>query len=215
MTCSPKYEFGLFGSLFFVAVVISSILFTPLADKVGRRRVCMCGLALAAVTQTIILFSTSRQFTYVLIFMLGIAMPMRVFVGYIYAMEFLPSEKTTFVSALVLGIDGFMMGVSALWFMLISNNWKTIFTFATILVYVSFALVCSMPESPKFLVTQGRYNEARQVMTKIAKVNGISEFEYSKDEAKSLSASNDLNQKKFAGAVEPLEYTCKWVQEVA
>lgn len=32
MTCSPKYQFGLFGSLFFIAVVISSILFTPLAD---------------------------------------------------------------------------------------------------------------------------------------------------------------------------------------
>ena len=121
----------------------------------------MCGLALAALTQTVILFSTSRQFTYVLIFMLGLAMPMRVFVGYIYAMEFLPSEKTTFVTSLTLGIDGFMMGVSALWFMLISNNWKTIFTFATILVYLSFVLVWSMPESPKFLVTQGRFNEAR------------------------------------------------------
>lgn len=49
MTCSPKYHFGLFGSLFFIAVVISSLIFTPMADKFGRRRLCLCGLAIACV----------------------------------------------------------------------------------------------------------------------------------------------------------------------
>lgn len=47
MTCSPNYQMGLFGSLFFIAVVVASFLFTPLADKFGRRKVCLFGLALA------------------------------------------------------------------------------------------------------------------------------------------------------------------------
>ena len=94
MTCSPKYQFGLFGSLFFIAVVISSFIFTPLADKLGRRKVNLFGLAIACVAQTIMIFSTSRVFTYCLIFIVGLAMPPRVFVGYIYAMEFLPLDKT-------------------------------------------------------------------------------------------------------------------------
>ena len=45
MTCAPKYQFGLFGSLFFIAVVISSLIFTPLADKYGRRPLVLSGLA--------------------------------------------------------------------------------------------------------------------------------------------------------------------------
>ena len=36
MTCAEKYEFGLFGSILFFAVVISSIFMTPLADRFGR-----------------------------------------------------------------------------------------------------------------------------------------------------------------------------------
>ena len=94
MTCSPKYQFGLFGSCFFFAVVISSLLFTPLADKFGRRVVCLLGIAISCLAQTVLLFSTSRVFTYALIFVIGLAMPPRIFVGYIYAMEFLPIDKT-------------------------------------------------------------------------------------------------------------------------
>lgn len=88
-------------------------------------------------------------------------MPMRVFVGYIYAMEFLPAKRTTFISALTLGNDGLMMAIAALWFMLISKNWKAIFTLATVMVFVAFILVYRLPESPKFLISKGRYEEAR------------------------------------------------------
>lgn len=118
-------------------------------------------------------------------------MPMRVFVGYIFAMEFLPSNKTSFVSAVTLGIDGFAMGFCALWFMVISKNWKSIFTFATILVYITFVLVWTMPESPKFLVTQGRYSEARKVMTKIAEVNKVTQFAFNEEESKVFGVTHN------------------------
>ena len=94
MKCSPKYQFGLFGSLFFFAVVIGSFLFTPLADKIGRRKVCLIGEGVTCLAQTLLVFSSSRVFSYFIIFVLGLSMPMRVFVGYIYAMEFMPLNKT-------------------------------------------------------------------------------------------------------------------------
>ena len=94
MACSPSYQLSLFGSLFFIAVVISSLIFVPLADKFGRRKVNLCGIALACIAQTVMIFSTSRSFSYCLIFIIGLAMPPRSFVGYIYCMEFLPLDKT-------------------------------------------------------------------------------------------------------------------------
>ena len=182
MACSPKYHFGLFGSLFFVAVVLSSLLFPPLADKYGRKIVCVAGIGVACITQTILLFSTSRQFTYVLIFILGLAMAPRIFVGYIYAMEFLPRDKTQQVTAVIMGNDGLVMVIATLWFMFISKHWKTLFLTATIISYLCFIIMCTMPESPKFLVGSGQYDEARSVMSRIAKYNGIQELKISSED---------------------------------
>jgi hypothetical protein len=39
MHCSPSVAFGIFGSLYFLAVVIFSIIIPPLADKIGRKKV--------------------------------------------------------------------------------------------------------------------------------------------------------------------------------
>jgi MFS family permease len=49
MECAPKYKFGLFGSLYFAAVVIGSFIFAPLADKIGRKPVTLAGVLLAAM----------------------------------------------------------------------------------------------------------------------------------------------------------------------
>lgn len=52
-----------------------------------------------------------------------------------------------------MGFDGLVPLMCAIWFMLVSKDWKTLFTFATILLFLTFLLVLSMPESPKFLLS--------------------------------------------------------------
>ena len=108
-----------------------------------------------------------------LIFITGLAMAPRVFVGYIYAMEFLPRDKTQQVTAIIMGNDGLVMVLATLWFMFLSKDWKTIFLAATVVAYLCLIIMCTMPESPKFLVGKGRYQEARLVMSRIAKYNGV------------------------------------------
>ena len=49
MECAAKYKFGLFGSLYFAAVVLGCLFFAPLADKIGRRPITLAGVALAAL----------------------------------------------------------------------------------------------------------------------------------------------------------------------
>ena len=90
MYCAPKYQFGLFGSFYFAAVVISCVIFPALADRVGRRRVALFGIILQLLATVLLQFSASARFTYFLVFCLGFAMPPRVFVAYIYTMEFVP-----------------------------------------------------------------------------------------------------------------------------
>ena len=77
------------------------------------------------------------------------------------------------VSAVTLGMDGLMMGITALFFMLISKDWRVLLALATVWILVTLLLVLRAPESPKFLLAQGRYDEARKVMSHVAKFNGV------------------------------------------
>lgn len=48
-------------------------------------------------------------------------MPMNVFVGYIYAMEFIPGHLTSYATAVLMGNDGLVMAMCSLWFMFVSK----------------------------------------------------------------------------------------------
>ena len=205
MECAPKYELGLFGSLYFAAVVLGSLIFPPIADKIGRRPVTLIGLLLAAISQTCILFSPSLKFTYALYFLTGLAMPMRVFVGYIYAMEFLPLGKTSMATALTLGCDGFVIALASLWFLYISQDWKSFFLMSTVFCYFTFFFIlCCVRESPKFLVSRGRYEEARKVIQRISKFNRTKEFKFTESETALAAQCADTGL-----------YQCQWEEELA
>ena len=72
--------------------------------------------------------------------------------------------------------------MAALWFMLVSKDWKTIFVLATIALYFTCIVHCTMPESPKFLLSQGKYEEARAVITRIARFNRIETLAFNEEE---------------------------------
>ena len=85
-------------------------------------------------------------------------------------------------TGILAGFEGLVPMLAALWFMLVSKDWKTIFVFATIFLYFTFIVLCTMPESPKFLLSQGRYEEARAVMTRIARFNRIETLAFNEEE---------------------------------
>ena len=182
MACAPRYQWGLFGSLFFFAVVGASLLFTPLADRIGRKKVVIAGLWFQAIPSTLILFSTSQNFTYLLVFLMGLAMPMRVFVGFIFCMEFLPIKSTQLAAATTLGLDNLILMFSSLFFMYISKEWKALFGLGTIMSYIALVVTYHMPESPKFLVNKNKFQEARDVITEIAAFNQVKELKLTEEE---------------------------------
>ena len=163
-------------------MVAASLIFTPLADKYGRRPIVMIGLLFQAIPCTLILFTTSRNFAYFCIFLIGLAMPMRVFVGFIYCMEFLPIMSTRMASATILGLDNLVLMFASLFFMYISKEWKALFGIGTMMAWAALALVYNMPESPKYLVNKNRFAEARQIITAMGTFNEIKHLNLSEEE---------------------------------
>lgn len=124
-----------------------------------------------------LLFSTSLQFTYAMIFIMGMAMAPRFFIGYVFSMEFLPQKKTGMATSITLGIDGLVLMWSSLYFMYVDNHWKSLYTCAVVATFFTIIITYLQPESPKFLLSQSRYDETRKVITQMAKANGIEKFD--------------------------------------
>ena len=161
MQCSSKTAFGLFGSLYFTGVVISSLIFPPLSDKVGRRPITIFGIGGQAIAGLILLYSKTVTLTYGLVFAMGIAMAPRVFVTYVLIMELLPISKTAIVTSVTFGIDGLVLTWCSLYFMFIDNNWRTLYSVVAVTTLLAFIGSFQLPESPKYLISKGKYDKAR------------------------------------------------------
>lgn len=85
--------------------------------------------------------------------------------------EFLPQNKQTLVGTILQLNNGFVAVYTVIYYWFISNWWIPINVFGGLLTLVSMVGVWFLPESPKFLITMKRYDEARAAITIIATVN--------------------------------------------
>ena len=73
--------------------------------------------------------------------------------------------------------SGFATTVGVIYFWFISKNWLYLEIFACVLGIISFiGTLFFIPESPKFLISMKRFDEARAVISYIAKINGKPAF---------------------------------------
>ena len=182
MECAPKTKFGMIGSLYFIGIVISSFILPPLSDLIGRKPIVLLGVLLQALASVALLFSTSLDFTYVLIFIMGIAMPARAFVGYVFAMEFFPVASTAIATSMIMCLDGMVLLWTSLFFMFVDNHWKSLYVIVVIVTFITFVAGFFAPESPRFLISKGRYDDARRVITNMAFFNKLLRFNTRDDE---------------------------------
>jgi OCT family organic cation transporter-like MFS transporter 4/5 len=112
-------------------------------------------------------------FFYALVFFMGIEQTARFLIGYIYLSEFC-AERTqrplvTTAANLLVALTGILC---ALYFKWISKSWLPFEIVGLLMAAVSLCSVFFMPESPRWLIAQGKYKQALKVYKRIAKVNG-------------------------------------------
>ena len=110
-------------------------------------------------------------------FTIGLLSSIRVQVGYVYLLELMPKKGQTPVTS-IWNVQEVMIYVLAIiYFWKISTHWFWFCLFGLVFQSVSVILMFWVPESPRFLITSGKYDEARKSLTKISKFNGA-EFEW-------------------------------------
>lgn len=171
--CTPSYQLGLFGSMFFFGAFIGSFILPRLADLLGRRPIYLFGLSLYALTALIHPFSSSFYLTFTLIFMGGISESGRYYVGFVYLQELMPPSKWQTYSGLMIFIVHAIAKICYdLYFYKVSKNWLGIGIVS--ICFVTGALINViriMPESPRYLFSKGKVEEAKRSFQKMCIVN--------------------------------------------
>ena len=108
---------------------------------------------------------------------LGFSHPGRVIVAVSYADEFLNREQRPYLMPLNNILNGLIIIFTALYYQFISKDiayiqWCNLFLVSILILFT----IVYLPESPKFLHSKERYDEARNSLSLVARVNGIKNF---------------------------------------
>lgn len=164
------------GTLFFVGMLIGAFAFGRLADRIGRRPVLMMAVVLDAICGVASAFAPDLQWLLVLRFLTGVGVGGTLPVDYTMMAEFLPAARRG--RWLVLLESFWAVGTILLAILALvaasygDNAWRTIFFVTGIPALAGVVLRFYIPESPLFLNKSGKSEKAREVLKRVARVNG-------------------------------------------
>ncbi|KAA0972508.1 MFS transporter [Aureimonas fodinaquatilis] len=165
------------GTLFFLGMLIGAYAFGRLADKYGRRRILLLTVAVDAIFSLASVFAPSFGILLALRFVTGLAVGGTLPVDYAMMAEFLPSRRR---GRWLVMLEGFWaVGTVAVAVVAwaahaygVIDAWRVIFFATALPAIVGIGLRFWIPESPRYLLANGRAEEARSVFDKVLTTNG-------------------------------------------
>ena len=144
---------GLLGSSFLTGIVVGCMTLTRLGDKHGRKPIYMIGIVLNICFVMGILTISNKFFAFCLIFVFGMSISARYYVGYTYNIEMQPKSHYVLVSTTQFAFESLIYLFICIYFWTISKNWKILQAFNIGLSFMGLVFLVVMPESPRFLIS--------------------------------------------------------------
>ncbi|XP_078079769.1 solute carrier family 22 member 15 isoform X2 [Mustelus asterias] len=165
------YKVNLAGSLFFVGLLIGNILFGPLSDRFGRKPIFLTGLFLDVVFGFMTAIAPNYEVFALSRLLVGLVNGGMSLVAFVLTQEFVGKSYWALTGSLTNLV--FAIGIVA--FSVIGyyiRDWRTLAAVANCPGVVFFLLFITIPESPRWLYSQGRTEEAEEGLQYIARRNG-------------------------------------------
>ena len=176
-------EVGLIASIYLVGELIGALVFGKLSDKLGRKRLLMTTLLLYLLGTGLAAFVTGHH-TGWLVFFYATRLVAGMGIGGQYAAinsaidEMMPSKYRGRVDIWINGTywAGAILGsfASLIFLNAFSENvgWRLAFLMGPVLALVVIVVARVLPESPRWLMTHGRVEEAEAELAKIEAAQG-------------------------------------------
>jgi len=130
-----------------------------------------------------VLYTKKLEIMTAFMFLSGLISGIRMTMGFVYAQEFITEKRKYFMGTSIIVIEMTTLLVSTFYFQNISKNWHYLAGFGLVGEFFSLLMIIFfLPESPKFLIMQKRFTEAKKVFEQISYWNTGHKFEFTEAE---------------------------------
>ena len=161
---------GLIGASALVGIFIGGPLGGYLADKIGRKPMFTIDLAVFLIGSVAQFFVTDPLQLFLVRLLMGIAIGADYAVGWPMLAEFAPARlRGRLLSVQEIGwYAGYLVAYSLGWMLTISEtaNWNVILSLSAVPTLIVLLMRIGTPESPRWLMSQGKVEEAEAVALK-------------------------------------------------
>jgi len=208
LVCSNSYWKSSILALHGIAEVIGNLFFGLLSDKFGNHLIFFVALSLSLSSAVSPIFVKNIWVFSVCRFLTNFTCNALYNIPYITITEIIGPQHRTFVS--VVGLSSWTLGmclVSVVAYF--SRDWVILTAIPGGLVLPMFLYWKLLPESPRYLISKGEYDEAKQVLDKIANVNGKEVPKNLMEQLRNLSLKQESQSK--GSIVDLLKYS--WIRK--
>ncbi|RKJ60104.1 MFS transporter, partial [Butyricicoccus sp. 1XD8-22] len=200
--------YGLIGSSALIGLFLGSFLFGWLTDRIGRKPIYVTTIALFVLLSIPQFFVTSPEQLFILRLLMGFAISAEYATGGTLLSELLPKKQRGTILACLnaMWTVGFVFSVIVSYTLLSFGGeevWRWMLVSSAIPALILLILRLSSFESPRWLVSKGRIEEARIVIDKFfgehVRIDDLQVEENQKTEIKTLFSKNYRTRTAFAG----------------
>ncbi|XP_014366561.2 carcinine transporter [Papilio machaon] len=158
-------------SVFFLGCILGGFVVGWVADKFGRVPAAVFANIIGCIAGVASTFTTSFLEFSICRFFMGMSYDNCMMMMYLLVLEFVAPKYRTIIANLPFAIF-YTLGVSALpWISLACGHWKTIGLVTSSTMALAIFTPFIVPESPRWLLSKGRVDEAINKLVKIGEVN--------------------------------------------
>ncbi|ETE64377.1 Solute carrier family 22 member 1, partial [Ophiophagus hannah] len=171
LVCGDSWKLDMFQSAVNGGFLVGSIFAGYLADRFGRKVSLLISVLVTAISGVLVAFSPSYLWSVIFRFIQGLFSKGSWMAGYSLLTEIVgPSYRRTVAILYQLAYAFGLLILNALAYAI--PNWRWLQLAVTLPMFLLLLYYWCLPESPRWLITQGQNARAMKIVDEIAKKNG-------------------------------------------